>query len=114
MFFPRIKSAMPPPGGEEWNAARRGLVRPRKDIVNPEEVLPERLRLQHWISLTCYVEQIEPEALSLRPDLFGRVQEELAELNALDPLRTYVAVLSTLNTDLGKIAGSESSDAATE
>jgi hypothetical protein len=46
--------------------------------------------------MVCWVEDINPESLSLAPALLSQVQLELTALDSLDPLEVYCAALESL------------------
>lgn len=86
---------------DEWDAARTlelGIAPGgQQERLQPHEALTHTVQQMHWVSLVCFLEQLDPAVLLLAPDLGGRVTIELAQLRGHDPLEAYavsVAVLS--------------------
>jgi hypothetical protein len=99
MVFSRIKGQMSPPRLEDWDSSRANLLRLETVRQELDQGVEEKVQAQHWLTLTCFVEQIDPAALSLTPELFTRIQEELSALRQCEPLEAYVAALDRLSNE---------------
>jgi hypothetical protein len=85
------------PSSQDWDTRRErdlGIKPSATTIENPIELAVAQ---SHWLTVTCYVEQIAPESLSLEPMLLAQVQQELTILNGFDPLEVYAASLEYLS-----------------
>jgi hypothetical protein len=81
---------------QDWDARRvKDLgIRPEKsEEQNPAIVA---VASSHWLTAACWVEQIDPESLSLAPMFLSQIKLELAALHKLDPLEVYAAALESL------------------
>ena len=107
MRFDRVSTSLAEessiPSADEWDAARAidfGIVakthREREDTTSD---IVKAVRQMHWLSLACFVEQVNPADLLLVPDVHGRVAIEVSQLRAYDPLEAYAASLEVLCAD---------------
>jgi hypothetical protein len=91
------------PSAEEWDAARAidfGIVaQARHEREDPTSDITKAVRQMHWLSLVCFVEQVNPADLLLAPDVNGRVAIEVAQLRGYDPLEAYAVSLEILCVD---------------
>lgn len=99
MVFSLLKGQMKPPRLDHWNSARATLLRSEKSPKDLREGVRQRVQAQHWLTLTCFVEQIDPAALSLTPTLLNQIQEELGILRQCEPLEAYVSALDRLSAE---------------
>lgn len=88
-----------PPGIEEWNAYREQKVVAAPPQKSERERCQEAISSQHWVTLVCFVEKIDPASLCLESRFEQRVQSELAVLAGFDPLQAYVTALEYLSSE---------------
>jgi hypothetical protein len=88
------------PSADEWDAARAidfgiigGSVDSAEDI---SDAVTRAVQEMHWLSIICFLEQVNPSDLVLLPDVAGRVSIELTQLRGYDPLEAYAAGLEVL------------------
>lgn len=91
------------PSADEWDASRAidfGIVAGAHDErEHAVSNVTKAVRQMHWLSLVCFVEQVNPADLLLVPEVHGRVAIEVAQLRGYDPLEAYAASLEVLCVD---------------
>jgi hypothetical protein len=104
MIFGRVSTLLAPkrgaPSAEQWNAGRA------LDLAIVKDKLGERretysavlntVKKMQWLSVVCFLEQVNPQGLALIPGLNERVLSELSQLQSYDPLEAYAACLESL------------------
>jgi hypothetical protein len=82
---------------EEWDAARvlefgigQGALGKQQE---PGSAVERAVQGMHWISIVCFMEQLNHADLLLLPDVAIRVSAEVAQLRGYDPLEAYAAGL---------------------
>lgn len=86
---------------EEWDAARVvefgiGQGAPGKQ-EKPGSIVERAVQGMHWISIVCFMEQLNHADLLLLADVASRVSAEVAQLRGYDPLEAYAAGLVYLS-----------------
>jgi hypothetical protein len=56
-------------------------------------ILQRAVQEMHWISIVCFLEQVNHDDLLLLPEVASRIGVELAQLRAYNPLEAYAAGL---------------------
>lgn len=84
-------------GAAEWDAARVRKFGIGQDATVKQErpaiLLEQALQEMHWISIVCFLQEMDHINLKLTSELASRVGLELAKLRKYDPLEAYVAGL---------------------
>jgi hypothetical protein len=86
-----------PPSIEEWDASRVKDLGIAGADEHEQEPVVEAVNGAHWLSVICYVEQIQPESLALEPALLAQIKLELRHFDQLDPLKVYAASIERLS-----------------
>lgn len=83
---------------EEWNAAReRSVPKPSINSQNGNATHPV-VATVNWLSLVCFVEDIDPETLGLEPSKAKQLAQEVATLrDNEDRLAVYAAAVEHLS-----------------
>ena len=76
----------------EWNQHRSDRVFDEQEAKR--QALVATANRVHWLSAVCYLEQVEPQALRLTPELHERVLEEIEELGEFDGFAVYAELLT--------------------
>lgn len=63
------------------------------DIRKAQE-LRNLITRSHWLSVVCFMEQVEPDSLCLEPSLLETVEEELQQFSAFESLAVYATALA--------------------
>lgn len=88
-FFSKRRSAV---SNDEWNQSRSERVFDEQE--EQRKALVATANRVHWLSAVCYLEQVEPQALRLAPELCDRVVEEIEELAEFDGFAAYAELLT--------------------
>jgi hypothetical protein len=88
-FFSKRRSAV---SNYEWNQSRSERVFDEQEVQR--KALVATANRVHWLSAVCYLEQVEPQALRLTPELHERVLEEIEELGEFDGFAVYAELLT--------------------
>ena len=75
-----------------WNDTRRERVMD-PDTQNAQE-LRNLVKRAHWLSVVCFMEQVNPESLCLAPSLLETVEDELQQFSEFESLAVYASALS--------------------
>jgi len=115
MGLDRVSKLLAPecnaPSVDEWDAARVvefGIVSSSGAKSSADQnSLAIAVSEMHWLSLVCFIEQLDPTDLLLRQDLAPRVAVELAQLRAFNSLAAYAVCLERLCIDKDRCEGDE-------
>lgn len=80
---------------DAWNAIRQECV--TRDFHKEYGGGKEALEGLSWLSLVCYIEEIDPVTLALPAALLQVVNDDLHKLRAIGPLEAYAWCLEKLH-----------------
>lgn len=90
------RTVVTPPSIAEWEQVRSAVT---NDTVLADGVPEKMLAGMSPLSLTCFVESIDPEDLALSVEHLKKVKEELEQIARISPLEAYVACLEKLTRE---------------
>lgn len=76
----------------KWNDTRGERVMD-PDTRSAQE-LGKLVRRAHWLSVVCFMEQVDPESLCLAPSLLETIEDELQQFSEFESLAVYASALS--------------------
>jgi len=81
----------------EWDSSRRSCTTQTSALETNEARARKTVLAQHWLTLVCYVEAIDPKELRLEPVREKQVELGLAQLALFDPLDIYALALERIS-----------------
>ena len=89
-------------GADDWDSTRKDKISKEYRVSSSRDDVKSLVDAQHWLSVVCFMEGVDPKLLLLSPELAGRVDQELQLLKALDPLDVYASALQRFS-DLRRV-----------